>query len=172
MSRPVVNSKPAVAKWLHARTRGAGGEATAGMTLLEVVLAVAIFAAVIGVTAQALMSFYLSMDMQEQRIEGLQSCRAVISALRDRRDDFKDNFPADLLTWVNQNNSSGWTDYLVSSSGHEELRNHTLEVLVLNMAGDAAGGNDVPVQVVVRSAWLDRRGRPMQAELVTVVNNE
>ena len=36
-----------------------------GVTLIEITLAVAIFAGVIGVTAQALMSFYVSIDVQE-----------------------------------------------------------------------------------------------------------
>jgi len=144
----------------------------AGMTLMEVILAVAIFAAVIGVSAQALASFYLSMDMQEQRIEGLQSCRAVMSGLRERRESFETDFPNSLIAFVNANNASGWQSFLANNADHEELRGHSLEVTLMDMDGSALSGPTAPVQVFVRATWRDRRDRPMSAALVTVFNNQ
>lgn len=142
------------------------------MSLMEVILAVAILAAVIGVSAQALASFYLSMDMQEQRIEGLQSCRAVMSALRERRESFQEDFPASFITFVNTNNTSGWQDFIVKSNDHEELRGHKIKVTLLDMEGAALAAPATTAQVLVRSTWFDRRNRPMSAELITVFNNQ
>ena len=140
------------------------------MTLLEVVLAVAIFAAVMGVSAQAMVSFYLSMDIQEQRIEALQSCRAVMSVLRERRDSFQADFPDALASFVDTNNSSGWQNHLADNSTYEQLREHRIEVLLSGLEGAALADN-APVEVLVRAHWLDRRGRPMTAALVTVLNS-
>lgn len=58
----------------------------AGVTLLEVTLAVAIFAVTFGVAAQSLVSFYVNMDMQNQRIVAVNHCQSVFSAMRSVRD--------------------------------------------------------------------------------------
>lgn len=145
---------------------------TAGMSLLEVVLAIAIFAAVIGVTAQSLASFYVAIDLQEQRINGLQAARAVMSAIRERRDTFQQNFPDSLIAWVSENNDLYWDDYLVDNSAHEQLRNHSIQVDVFDLEGNAPSSGESPVQIFVRSTWLDRRNRPIQAELVSVFNDQ
>jgi prepilin-type N-terminal cleavage/methylation domain-containing protein len=149
-----------------ARKRVAGER---GVTLMEVTMAVAIFAAVIAVTAQSLMSFYVTMDSQEQRIEAVQSCRAVLGALREKRDEFSSNFPAGLLGWINSQNEANWAEYLRTGTAHEILKNNTLTVNCFGMGGAAASDADNPIQVLVVSRWTDRKGRPMEAEVTTIL---
>lgn len=143
-----------------------------GVTLIEITLAVAIFAGVIGVTAQSLMSFYVSIDMQEQRMEGVRTCQAVMDSLREKRSEFKNDFPQGLLTWIDTNNGSAWADFLADNSEHIELADQTIEVTCLNRAGDAADGNDNPIVVHVTTDWRDRKGRPMSASVVSMLTSE
>lgn len=143
-----------------------------GVTLMEVTFAVAIFAGVIGVTAQALMSFYVSIDMQEQRMEGVTTCRSVMDSLREKRYQFKNDFPGGLLTWVEANNGTSWADFLADNSEHIELAEQTIEVECLNLAGNPAGNNDNPLVVHVTTSWLDRKGRPMSATVVSMLTDE
>lgn len=143
-----------------------------GVTLIEITLAVAIFAGVIGVTAQSLMSFYVSIDIQEQRMEGVRACQSVMDGLREKRVEFKDDFPAGLLTWVETNNESSWSDFKADNSEHVELADQTIEVTCFNEAGEAADGGDNPIVVHVTTNWTDRRGRPLSATLVSMLTNE
>ena len=143
-----------------------------GVTLMEITLAVAIFAAVIGVTAQSLMSFYVSIDMQEQRMEGVASCRSVMDALREKRYEFKDAFPEDLLAWIETNNETSWEDFLADNSEHVELSEHAIEVNCFNEAGEAADADDNPIVVHVTAEWVDRKGRAMSATVVSMLTDE
>jgi type II secretory pathway pseudopilin PulG len=59
-----------------------------GVTLLELTLAVAIFVIAVGASAQALISFYVTMDMQNQRVVAVNHCRGVLSNMRNLRDAF------------------------------------------------------------------------------------
>ena len=143
-----------------------------GVTLIEITLAVAIFAGVIGVTAQSLMSFYVSIDMQEQRMEGVAACRSVMDSLREKRVQFKNDFPQGLLTWIETNNDDSWEDYLADNSEHVQLAEQTLEVDCYNEAGDIAGDGDNPIVVHVTTNWLDRKGRPLSATVVSMLTSE
>ncbi len=143
-----------------------------GVTLIEITLAVAIFAGVIGVTAQSLMSFYVSIDIQEQRMEGVRACQSVMDGLREKRTEFKDDFPEGLLTWIETNNDSSWSDFKADNSEHIELADQTIEVTCFNEAGEAADGGDNPIVVHVTTNWTDRRGRPLSATLVSMLTNE
>lgn len=145
-----------------------------GMTLMEVTMAVAIFATVIGITAQALMTFYVSMDVQEQRIEAAQSSRAVMAALREKRGEFQDNFPTDWLAWITDQNNNGWEDYLkLGGEGvAPELPGNWITVGAYNMDGNQAQAGDLPIQVIVTAGWLDRANRPASVQLVSVMTNQ
>lgn len=143
-----------------------------GVTLIEITLAVAIFAGVIGVTAQSLMSFYVTIDMQEQRIEAVATCRSVMDSLREKRVQYQGNFPQGLLTWVNSQNSSAWTDFLADNSEHVELANQTIEVTCYDQAGNLADGNDNPIVVHVTTNWQDRKGRALSATVVSMLTSE
>ncbi|MBI2423135.1 MAG: type II secretion system protein [Candidatus Hydrogenedentes bacterium] len=146
--------------------------AAAGFTLLEVTLAVAIFAAVIGVTAQSLMSFYATMDMQEQRVEAINACRSVMSAVRDKRYEVTDDFPGGLITWINENNGTHWASFSNSNPETGALKDFAITVACKDMAGGDAGDGDNPVQIAVNATWSDVRGRPIAVMLGSVITNE
>lgn len=143
-----------------------------GVTLMEVTLAVAIFAAVIGVTAHSLMSFYVSIDMQEQRIEAINTCRSVMDSLREKRFQFKANFPEDFLDWIDENNESDWESYLADNSEHVELAEQEIQVNCFNEAGDEAGAGDNPIVVEITTEWVDRKGRPLSATVISMLTDE
>lgn len=147
-----------------------------GITLVEVLMAVAIFAVVVGVTASSLVSFYVTMDVQEQRIEAVQSCRAVLGALREQRAKYtlpNDGYDwAAFHTWIQTQENSHWQNFLRTGRDHEELREHNITVQCLSMAGGPAGPNDNPIEVHVISTWRDRKNRPMQAQVVSVLTNQ
>jgi prepilin-type N-terminal cleavage/methylation domain-containing protein len=146
-----------------------------GVTLMEIMVAMAIFSVVIGVTATALTSFYVTMDLQEQRIEAVQSCRAVLGAIREKRHQYKqpeDQFDwTAFLGWIDQENSAGWPEFLKQGASHEELRDHSLAVTPLNLEGNPANPNDAPIEFHVTAAWKDRKGRTMQAQVVSVLTD-
>ena len=143
-----------------------------GVTLMEITLAVAIFAAVIGVTAQALMSFYVGIDVQEQRMEAINTCRSVMDGLREKRYEFKESFPEDFLAWVEESNDGGWQEYLADNSEHVELDEQSIEVACFDQAGNAAGAGDNPVVVQVTTNWQDRKGRPVSATVFSMLTDE
>lgn len=143
-----------------------------GVTLMEVTLAVAIFAAVIGVTAQSLASFYVAVDMQEQRMEAVSTCRSVMDAMREKRTEFKTNFPEGLLGWVAANNEESWSDFHADNSDHIELDNQSILVELFNENGDAAVTGDNPVVVHVTTSWRDRKGRDLSATVVSMLTDQ
>ncbi len=146
-----------------------------GVTLMEVVLAVGLFSVVIGVSAQSLASFYVTMDVQEQRIEAIQSCRAVMNAIREKRTEYE--LPEDaydwegLLGWLDNQNEYGWGEFVRYGYRQEELAYHALAVQAYNMDGDPATAGDNPLQLIVTASWMDRKGRPMEAKLVGAVTS-
>lgn len=143
-----------------------------GVTLIEVIIAVAILAGVVGATAQSLMSFYVSIDVQEQRMEAVRACQGLMDGIREKRLEFKDDFPDALLTWIDDNNDDGWDEFLVDNSDHVELGNQELTVTCFNSDGDNAGSGDNPIFVHVTTTWNDRKGRGLEATVVSVLTNE
>lgn len=139
---------------------------------MEVTLAVAIFSAVIGVTAQSLASFYVSVDVQEQRMEAITACRGVMDALREKRTEFATNFPEDLLAWIDNENEEGWPAFLEENLDHVELASQALSVECQNLDGDAAGVGDNPIVVFVTTTWQDRRGRTLSSTVSSVLTDE
>lgn len=142
-----------------------------GMSLMEVTLAVAVFAGVIAVTAHSLATFYVSIDMQKQRIEALNSCRAVLSVLREKRQEYAGDFPESFLGWVAEQELEGWTPFLKTEDAGTKLPEHQITVACFDLNGDVAAAGDNPVRVLVTSTWLDRRGRPMQAQLASILTD-
>jgi len=140
-----------------------------GVTLLEVTIAVAILAAVLGVSAQVLMQFYVSLDVQRQRVEAVNTGRAVLGACRQKREEFTHTFPVGFLQWVTAQNNVNWPSFTVVEEGDAPLREHRIVVSCLDAAGEAAGPNTVPLYVHVTSTWNDARGRPVQTHVATVL---
>ena len=145
-----------------------------GVTLIEVTLSVAIFAAVIAMSAQALAGFYATSETQEQRVEALQAARAVLSEIRLRRVDFEtadDGYNwAGMLAWIADREALGWPNYVRDAQGANPLRAHSLSVRVTDINGEQADPGDDPLQVQVSSAWQDMRGRPISLSLNTVIS--
>lgn len=143
-----------------------------GMTLVEVTLAVAIFATVIALTAQSLVNSYVGVDLQKQRIEAANSCRAVLSYLRERRTDMGADFPKSFLAHIREKQEAGWAEFLKDEATHGvDLDGHTITVLTSSLTGEEATDADNPLRVLVRSTWFDRRGRLMRAEVVTCLTD-
>ncbi len=143
---------------------------TSGVTLMEVTLAVAIFAVAIAMSAQALISFYAAIDVQKQRVEAVQSARSILATVRQKRQDFQlDNDVYNwngFLNWFSTKEQEGWLEYLRNDPGNNYLPNHEITVTVLNTDGEAAEAGDDPIEVHVRSEWTDLRGRTASAEIV------
>lgn len=124
-----------------------------GFTLVELVMAMAIFTVVLGATAQALVSYYAALDTQNQRNTALRHCAAVISQMRDVRDRSTGNFPAAITTQ--------WPDGAVID-GAGTLPREIIDV-------DYVDPNANPIEVTVRSQWVDLRGRPMTVSVTTML---
>ncbi len=151
-------------------------KSNSGVTLMEVTLAVALFAVVIAMSAQALISFYAAIDVQEQRVEAMQAARAVLAHVRQKRADFEEEDDvynwSGLLSWFNTKEEAGWTEFLRNTSGTNYLPDHDIDVTVLNMDGDAANAGDNPLEVHVTSSWSDLRGRTISVEVVGVLSEK
>ena len=149
----------------------------AGMTLLEITLAVSIFAVAVGITAQSLVSYYMTMDMHEQQIESAQAARTIIAAIRDKRGEFDGdpNFPVGLQAWVAAQQDDGWSAFLrTKGTGdtYAQLEEHSVTVNMAALDGGAVAAGTNPVRITVVSEWNDRRGRPMSATIATVLTDE
>ncbi|HPO15672.1 MAG TPA: hypothetical protein PLI09_19680 [Candidatus Hydrogenedentes bacterium] len=143
-----------------------------GMALMEMMLAVGIFAVVVGVTATALSSFYVNMDSQQQRMIAVQSCQSVLGAIREKRAEYVDQNDlmdrAGFLNWIAEKGQEQWSEYLTSPS-NGGLTNHQLTVDCRNAAGSPATAADSPIEVYATASWLDRAGRPMRIQLATIL---
>jgi prepilin-type N-terminal cleavage/methylation domain-containing protein len=127
-----------------------------GFTLLELTLAVAVFAVVLGATAQVLVSHYATLDLQQQRSTAVQLCRGVLSDMRAARDANPDDFPGAITEmWPND----------VQVDGTGLLRN---EQVTVNYADSTAN----PLNVRVTVSWSDLRGRPVRSSLATMLTDQ
>ena len=126
-----------------------------GFTLLELTLAVGIFAVAIGVAAQSLISFYATMDMQHQRTVAVQHCRAILSDMRSVRDahpnteETPTNFQTAVLAQFPE---------ATIMTGPPGLANAELEI---NYEDPSPTANPLAPTVTVR--WEDLRGRQISA---------
>ena len=129
------------------------GKRNRGFTLVELVVAMGIFTVVLGATAQALVSYYAALDFQNQRNTAIRNCAAVVSQMREVRDDNPDDFPGALTV--------EWPD-TTAIAGAGSLPQETLEVDYVDPAAD-------PIEVTVRSRWVDLRGRSMTVSVTTML---
>jgi type II secretory pathway pseudopilin PulG len=119
-------------------------------------MAMAVFAVVLGGTAQALISYYASMEMQEQRVEATEHCRAVLAEMRALRDANPEDFPAAVVETFPDGGRVDWAADLANE-----------RVTVAYTDSDAN-----PLEVVVTSMWNDLQGRPVQVRVATALTNE
>lgn len=124
-----------------------------GFTLLEIMVAIALFAIVLGATAETLISFYSTMDMQGLRAAAAQSCRGVLADMRVVRNANPNTFPQSITaTWPEGQEFPG------SISG---------EVISVNYEDPAAN----PLVVTVISQTRDLRGRPVTVRVSSALTN-
>jgi type II secretory pathway pseudopilin PulG len=126
-----------------------------GLTLLEVALAMGIFAIVMSVSAQVLIGFSGAMEVQEQRQEAIQHCRAVLTQIRQDRDTSVLAFPDQIL--------AVWPD-------GREVTDPTIvtlpnEVITVDYVNDGAD----PLSVTITASWTDMQGRPAAASVSTLL---
>lgn len=140
-------------------------QADEGLTLVEVTLAVAIFAIVIALASQALMSFYVGLDIQEQRVEAMRVCKDLMGAVRTaRRDHAAGDFDA-LTAWVEAKNEEMWAEFYRYSQDHEELKDQAISVECALTGGGL-------LEVRAACGWTDRAGRRQELQLTTLLARE
>ncbi len=156
--------------------RGHARRAQAGMTLLEITIAVAIFAVVVGITAQSLVSYYMTIDMHEQQIEATQAARAVAATVREKREEFSEDpdWPNDLMAWVQDQEDAGWPGHVreAADGEYDQLYGHAINVTLTDGDGNNAVTGTNPVHVMITSRWTSRAGHEMFVPIATVVTNE
>ncbi len=127
----------------------------AGVTLLELTVAMALLAAILAGAAQALISYYEGMTMQKERVAATENCRAVLSAMRDTRDANQGSFPEAITSQF----PDGGT-----VSGTTTLDNEQVTVDYIGTIGN-------PLEVRVTSQWPTLRNRPMSVSVSTVLTD-
>ncbi len=145
-----------------------------GLTLMEVTFALAIFAIVTAITAQSLVMFYVSVDIQEQRIEAIRVCKDVAGAIREQRESLKvSEWPGNMVAWVEGKNDEGWPEYQrYREEGESDLPGQQITVECSNRDGGAPAAGDAVLEVRIYCTWQDRSGRPLEAQVVTYLANE
>jgi prepilin-type N-terminal cleavage/methylation domain-containing protein len=138
-------------------------KSTSGMTLLEVTLAIAIFAVTMGVASQGLVSFYSTLDMQRLRVIAVNRCLAIFGEMRNLRDanlntpENPNNFQSNILSRY----QDGW-----EGAGPIELRNSTISVTYEDGSPTAN-----PLVPTVRIQWEDLRGHVMTLQVSSAITD-
>ncbi len=123
-----------------------------GFTLVELMVAMAIFSMVLGATAQALVSYYAALDTQDQRNTATRHCTTVLSQMREARAAAA-TFPGGITTlWPNTGVVAG-----VSS-----LPGEVVQVTYKSATAD-------PLEVTVTSQFRDLRGRTLTVRVSTIL---
>lgn len=127
-----------------------------GLTLLELTIAIALFAIVMGATAQALVTYYVHLHTQQQRSAAMAQCTSIISRMREFRDNSPGQFPASVV--------QEWPD------GTEIAADEILPSGVIEIDYRDTTAN--PLEVVVTCRWQDLRNRPVRVTMATVLTDE
>jgi len=131
---------------------------TAGLTLLELMIAFALFAVILAMGMQAYISAHSGMIVQEQRTQAANLARSVLSNLRDARDAPGAFFPDSLFTRY----ADGAVVTDVRSSEGSALGGR--ETITVDYGEDLAA-RPLPVRVIVE--WTDPRNRAMIFDMTT-----
>ncbi len=141
-----------------------------GFTILELSIAIAVFMVVLGVAAQALVSFYVAVDMQHQKQEAVRACTSVLNDMRVVRDANPGDFPDAIVALFPNNGLLQPGDEVqlnpditvVPNEG--TLRNQLIRV---EYADDSA--NPLQVEIIVTCDSL--RGHPVRTSVSTMLTN-
>jgi len=129
---------------------------TVGFTLLEMTLAMAVFAVVLGATAQTLISYHANIQMQNMRAAAAQNARSVLAQMRAVRDDPMQPFPAAIL--------ERWPDGQ-AIGGEGTLPGEEIIVSYEDVAAN-------PLEITVVSVFQDMSGRPVRVQLGTALTGQ
>jgi len=145
---------------MHSQVR-----AKQGFTLLELTLALAIFVIILGATAQVLVSYYVALDAQRERTANTQNMAALISSMRQVRDQNPDTFPQAIFTQ--------WPDgTVVPGASNSRVMREQITIKYYDVTTNAPATNATnPLLVVLRSTFLDKRNRRLNNVLTTVLTN-
>ena len=163
-----------------------------GFTLLEIVLAIAIFTITLGATAQGLAYAYGLVNLQNQRVTASNDCRAVISALRQviaadvatgACPADKNRFPCVIMDWTSRFPEDAAAVAALPAAqqipfaGLYTLQDETITVTLTSPTGEAAvNGNGPssstnPVHVTVTVQWTGPRRITYTETVQTAVTN-
>lgn len=129
---------------------------SAGMTLVELMLAVTIFTVVLGATAHALISYYVALKTQEERVAASQHCVTVINMMRETRRTAEGEFPDTVVEAYPPD---------TAVPGVSGLRNEQVVVAYEDIDAN-------PLHVTVRSTWRDLRNRPITLAVSTYLTED
>jgi len=134
-----------------------------GVTLLELTIAVSIFAVTIAVAAQVLVAFYATMDLQQQRVEAANYCRGVFSQMRTIRDTVPNT--------SEQPNRFQDAVFGEFPEGEQDQVPYGLREVMVNLAYESTNGTANPLVPTVTVNWLDMRGRDVSLSLTTAITD-
>ena len=146
-----------------AGVRTAALRETRGVTLLEITIAVAIFAVAIGVAAQILVSFYATMDLQHQRVIAADHCRGVFSQIRNIRDASPNT----------SENPSAFQEAVMAQfpDGEQPTAPYDLRDATVEIAYESTDASANPLVPTVTVNWVDLRGRAVSLGTTTAITD-
>jgi hypothetical protein len=143
----------------------------AGLTLVEITIAMTLLVLILAVSAQALAGFVVAMEMHGEQTVAIQSARSVLGALREKRPELRNEFPMAFAEWISEQNDAGWTQQLLEGEHFGTLHEHAIQVALSDMDGDTIGLGDNPIVVTVTTTWTGVQGRPMRAVVSTIMTD-
>ncbi len=134
-----------------------------GVTLLELTMAVAIFTVAVGAAAQSLISFYTTMDMQNQRVIAINHCRGILSEMRNLRDTAPNTTanPTHFQTTVLEH----------FAEGSEQAGPALLKSSVVTVTYEDTNPSTNPLVPTVTIQWLDLKGHLCTARMSTALTD-
>lgn len=144
-----------------------GARNDSGLSLLEIMMATAIFTILIGATAQTLSTFYGTVELQQDRAVAAQNCRTVLGWMRAVRDDDPDNFPDNITEAFPEGGEIPNLPPFIENNDPPRWPLAQQSVTVEYEDPDAN-----PLRVTVRIQWSDRVGRRARLSIASALTNE
>lgn len=145
-----------------------------GFTLVELMVAFALLAIILVVSAQSLISHFHLMYLQEQRTVAAQNCEGVLGAIRQVRDLQDSPFPGNVTDVFPDDWNGGIEDLITQIDFPNDDANRLRRLTPLNSEIISIAYDDVdanPLQVVITSSWLDLAGRRVTLSISTVLTD-
>lgn len=127
-----------------------------GFSLLELTIAMALFAVALGSVAQVLISASGTITLQQQRVIASRDCQALLSDIRAFRNTNTGAFPdAVVAAWPSNR----------AALGNWGLPGQTMTVTYANAAAN-------PLTVTVTARWRNITGQPAVLTMSTILTDE